>query len=485
MEPKVKDSASYTVLAQPSASTSTSVSIVQHYNFIDVDNANVYHWTLQFGRGGLLSEVEVVEVTTESKCATWSHCPARSNWEIIMMLKNQTPEDLHTRIGFAITVNIRGRKGSKHEVEANSDMESYHDLMDLPLFIDLLERGSNFTKLELEGDFFNNVDLCPEDMTPNSVVTQLITIQNLKTLSIKAKLTLPLKGLDEATQHGYYSLHRDHCNAFKSRAARNLWYIFKAFECPILSVLEIMDCMEWEDPDLIESGFFYWDQPLMSFLQRHAPTLRSLKTSPIIGMQIDDMTNGNFEADASIPIVEDLLFWTKLRLKNFSKTPDSQKEITFQIEVEKTLRPWRKFLEAQNNLKTLILITDEDSPWTLVRRDFVNVATKNSALEAVMVALYGDEEFRKAHGLPEQQPNKGTIKDYQIDAAVVHGMLSLRILSIGCYGNDPQVKNFSLINLHLLPGTLDTIQFFGVRVMATELERFCLSTNFKTFRKSD
>jgi len=162
----------------------------------------------------------------------------------------------------------------------------------------------------------------------------------------------------------------------------------------------------------------------------------------------------------------------KLRLKDFSSTPDSQKEITFQIEVEKVMRPWRQFLQAQKDLKTLIWINDAESPWTLVRRDFVELATQNSALESVMVAVHGDKDFRKAHGLPEEpvQPNKGLSKNYQIDAAVVHGMTGLRILSIGCYGKDPQAKHFSLSNLHLLPGTLETVQFFGIRVMATDLE---------------
>lgn len=419
----------------------------------------------------VISEVESVRVINASKCATWSDNPEKSDWVVRLLLSSERPQDLSSRIGFVVVSNLDSKQPSEENNKTNK-MHSRHDTIDLPAFCELLDRGSYFTKLELDGGFFNNSYLFPHDLSPDDAdKINLITLPNLKTLSIKAKLALTLKGLDADTQHQYYCLHREHCNSFKTRTAKNLWYVFKAFECPKLSTLEVMDCMEWDDPELKNSDFFYWDQPLVSFLQRHAATLRSFKTSPIVVMQLNK-SSGHVDFAEVAPSIEDVLFWMKLHLDDLSSSTSGaeQRELKLHIEIEKLLRPWRQFLQAQKSLKTLIWITDAQNPWTFTRRDFGKLCLWNLGMESIMLALHGDQQFRDFHNLPQQQHPVNNVKDYEIDATLMHGMTSLRILSLGCYGKDPQMKNFCFSNLHLLPPTLDTVQLFGIRVMSTDLE---------------
>jgi hypothetical protein len=395
-------------------------------------------------------------VTHQIICATWSENQEHSEWEVNLVLEMEAKR----RKGFLVQSD--GESGVK-----NLKSYSRHEIMDIPTFTRLLNKGNKFNKLQLFGEFFNNADFNPpleEDDTPKSPRLERISAPNLKTLVIRLKLPKDLK--EEGTLDN---------SSFKRRAAQNVVYLLEALECPELSTIDIMDTMDWKDSELKECGFYYWSSPLINFLQRHAPTLVTLKTSPLIcSMQQESAAKFN----SVVPALENLLFWIKLHTNEFNNlfTDESNRERGFQKELNAMLSPWEKFLQGQWNLKTLVWISDGNCPWNFTRREFLHLCQDNPSLESLMIAVHGEKKFREGHDLPEQPY---CTEDFEINAAAVHGMTSLRILSIGCFQSDPQKDLFTFTNLQLLPRSLETVQLLGVGVIGSEIEKLTELPNLR------
>jgi hypothetical protein len=413
----------------------------------------------------------------------WSENPTNPNWHVKLVLHSIDPEDFEQRIGFII-LSVVDEKKRKEEaftklVKFNSIYRA--DAMDTQTFQKLLKKGDSFTKLELCGAFFNNVNICPSFHTPDSRVP-LLNIPNLRHLILKPKISIALKGTDKSSQESYYQIHKAFFESMKDRVSRNMWYVMKAFNCPKLIKLEVQDCVDWEccESNSLESYevFRYWESPMFQFLQRHSQTLKALKVSPIpLSSHIDQDVK-----DVPIPSLKELLFCPRISLRLDSPLSQRSKihsDGSLNKMIDKQLEPWRRILQFQKELKSIGWICDARNPFPITRRDFTRLCEENPQAESLMLVMHGDEMLRRQLNAQEIPPFT-SMNNFNINCALIHGMTSLKVLSIGCCSNDTQMRNFTLFNLHLLPLSLETVHLSGIRVTALELENLSQLKNLKT-----